>query len=145
MRSVIERETDVTLSVGHGTLGHHDSRREVLNQEAIMAKERWDELDVGALRLVVPFSTAVKTRSIVNIGMQEDVKDTQDESTTHRETLPIVTLGESFQESHGGRADQSQSEGVGRVQELYGLFDAQFTRDHRSILPDNPQLRGANK
>jgi hypothetical protein len=31
------------------------------------------------------------------------------------------------------------------VQELYGLFDAQFTRDHRSILPDNPQLRGANK
>jgi len=67
--------------------------------------------------------------------MQEDVKDAQDQPTADREVLPVLAIRQFLQQAHRCRGHQTETERVDGSDQRNCVFDTQFARGHRIILP----------
>ncbi len=101
-----------------------------------MAKERWRELDVGALQHQRSFIATEEADAVVDVGMEEDIRRRQRQTTAEREVLPIVALSECPKERYRRTGDDAEADRVTGTNERRGLLDGHLARAHPPILPD---------
>ena len=109
----------------------------MLDQEAVVAEVRRDELRVRATRHELSLRSPVEAGPIVDVGVGEELVRAEHEPAADRQIRPVVSLRERTEQRHRRAGDDAKTEGVFRTYEPRRLVKAHFSRDHRIILPDS--------
>ena len=120
--AVVQRERDGAVLIRHAGLGHHHPRRHELEDPAELAKASRDQLDVGARGGVEALCRPEEARPVVHGGLGEHIEEPEDERTTERQVLEIVSGGERSQEGMWVGGAKPHADGVDGADECRRLL-----------------------